>query len=688
MKKLLVILLIAFSAVAALSGCSSKYKEGVDIPKGYPDVLEIYDDAIVFEVAEEDDEIKITYGTEDDLDDVVDFYMDAIVESLHLILNDWDEGRDDYIFGGVGSSYDFIIEIEKAEDREARFFDTVVEIEIAFVDEKIDLMEDLQGNWLLVGLDGVVTSEIQRHCMYYKIDENSYEFYENAKSELAETYVFFLEDNQIVTKSGEGYTQPYDIVFEEIEGVDVMSMSSAEHPPQHFAKITEDELQEYEKINETWNNMKGFWHRVGANGAIDDAYKGFAYDFSDYQFNVYVDLDITSAGVMYDFVDSITIEHEMNGETKNASITFETVDSVEVMTIDYGDAIMHFEKYTQEDYLAEVSIMLGAKTLEQMQGLWYLVGINGAISDVQKSLGFAYEFTDSQFDTYNDFVVTNFDTEFSFVSANMFEYTTVSGYEMRAYIDFETIEGVDVMTYTVDSIPYHFIKVSYEEFLELNTLADGDTSDLLPGFWRVVGVNGEIPEEYYTYGFAFEFTETTITSYRSHVPYLDNTPYRVLESGLISFMDPNGTGYTSGIKFETIEGIDVMTVSISSANYHCIRGTYNEMMSDGNLAYAVKGFWTLIGRDGEINDEIEAEGNGVDFTDELVTVYFDYVPNYEIAEVEFKDNDTIKFDVGLINVTAEIEFKTVDGVDVLCATVLMQEYYFVRSTYEEFIANR
>ena len=74
------------------------------------------------------------------------------------------------------------------------------------------------------------------------------------------------------------------------------------------------ELDTYRQINETWVKMKGFWQRIGAGGILDEQYRGLAYNFSDFHFDVYIDGQSTTLGVLYDFTDSDTIEHEFGNK--------------------------------------------------------------------------------------------------------------------------------------------------------------------------------------------------------------------------------------------------------------------------------------------------------------------------------------------------------------------------------------
>ncbi len=672
MKKMLIVLIIILSIILLISGCQNKYKVGVSLPDEYPDELEIYEDAVVFEAVVEEEEIVIKYGTEDDIDDVIEF-LNELTESLEIICTEKDEGRNDYTAEGIGSCYEFQIAAEKAEDKEEKYFDTVVTVEVEFNDESIELMDDLQGNWMYWGLNGEIFSQLNRNGIYYEIDGNSYKYYEGFKSELAETYVFFMEDNFIQTKSQAGVTEAYKITFEEIDGTDFMTMESDEYAPQHFIEIKNDELEEYKKINETWNKMKGFWQRIGANGEIDDEYRCFAYDFSDYTFDVYVDLEATSAGVLYEYMDEDTIEYEFAGEMDKADIVFETIDGVEVMTFEYEDAKMHFEKTTLEDYKENAAGILSAETLESIQGLWYLVGKDGKITDIQKDLGFAYEFYGNQFDTYNDFELTNTGMEFYFVDENSFEYVTSTGSVISVDIVFEQVGGLDVMTYLVNTAQYHLIKVTHEEFEAYNGQSISLTMEQLQGFWRLAGSNGQIGNDSADTDFAYKFTVTTFTSFSNYQVGSKDVAFSMIDNKTLSFMGGDGVSYMAGIAFENIDGTDVMTYTFNAVDYHFVKTTYEEYMQDAVLSQIVFGFWVMIGSQGHISEEIWEEGNAIEFSEELMTTYAGYEVSIQTSDFKIQGN-TVIYDYGIGELTAEIEFKTVDGEEVLCAIILSEEY--------------
>ncbi|MBN2879737.1 MAG: sugar-binding protein [Clostridia bacterium] len=143
MKKNTALLVFIITAVIFLCGCDmltnildplpEEYIDGIKYSRDYPDdELPIYDDAIVYESDEDDDEITLSFGTEDDMDDVIDFYEEVFDES-GLLINEIDDGRKSYEASGVGSGYTFELEIKEAKGKyEERTFTTVVEIKIIF----------------------------------------------------------------------------------------------------------------------------------------------------------------------------------------------------------------------------------------------------------------------------------------------------------------------------------------------------------------------------------------------------------------------------------------------------------------------------------------------------------------------------------------------------------------------------
>ncbi len=128
MKKKITIVLflvLTFMLISVFPGCTQikkifdktpeEYIEGIIYDRDYPDdALEIYDDAIVFKSDSRFDEIVLSCGTQDDIDDIVDFYHDFF-EDNEIVLEEYEEGRNNFYASGISEDYFFKIEVEKAD---------------------------------------------------------------------------------------------------------------------------------------------------------------------------------------------------------------------------------------------------------------------------------------------------------------------------------------------------------------------------------------------------------------------------------------------------------------------------------------------------------------------------------------------------------------------------------------------
>ncbi len=154
--KLIIVLLLACAMVSC-----SVYKRGVKYDD-YPERdVPIYDDAIVFSYEMKGDKCKIKYGSEDDVDDIMEFYQDEFEDEDYSIFGE-DIDDDEYSVEGIIDDITFEIEVEEAKrDKEEKYFDTVVEVEIIFDsndyakandDKTIDNAEDDEDKTLADGI--------------------------------------------------------------------------------------------------------------------------------------------------------------------------------------------------------------------------------------------------------------------------------------------------------------------------------------------------------------------------------------------------------------------------------------------------------------------------------------------------------------------------------------------------------
>jgi len=157
-KKIFILLL---AVLFILSGCiPSAYTKGVDADN-YPDKdLPVYDDAIIFEYEGDDEEVTIKYGTEDDVEDVMEFYQDYFEEEA-IVLDE--EAEDDGEYSAEGFFEDFLFEISVEEakgDIEEKVFSAVAEVTIKFLtDEEIEerqgtnFEKDIIGFWQVMSIE-------------------------------------------------------------------------------------------------------------------------------------------------------------------------------------------------------------------------------------------------------------------------------------------------------------------------------------------------------------------------------------------------------------------------------------------------------------------------------------------------------------------------------------------------------
>ena len=208
MKKFIVLVALIMSFSLLFSGCAvltnildplpEEYVEGLRLSRDFPDdELELYDDAIVFDQEDDDEEISITYGVEDEIDDVIDFY-EELFEDNELTIEDADEGKDDYYAKGSGDGFKFEVTVEEASGKyEERAFATVVEVNIEFYSMGEETLQNLQGMWLVTGVDGQISDEARRMGIAIEFDGMKLSTYDGFEPEYTDIDFIFLDDNTI-----------------------------------------------------------------------------------------------------------------------------------------------------------------------------------------------------------------------------------------------------------------------------------------------------------------------------------------------------------------------------------------------------------------------------------------------------------------------------------------------------------
>lgn len=158
-KKIILISLVI--AMLTTTACANRiYKKGVDYDE-YPDRdLLLYDDAIVFEYEEDDEEVEITFGSKDDVDEVMDFYQDFF-EDEGIVLTYEQVDKDEYKAEGQIEDFLFEIEVEEPWGDSEKFYKSITTIEIEYVDsEKMQISNQDEATVEKVTSIGVTADEI------------------------------------------------------------------------------------------------------------------------------------------------------------------------------------------------------------------------------------------------------------------------------------------------------------------------------------------------------------------------------------------------------------------------------------------------------------------------------------------------------------------------------------------------
>lgn len=154
-RKALLIILTLLLVLATFAGCNpipEEYTDGVRLERDYPeDDMPIFDDAVIYYCEDDDNAITIRFGTQEDLDDVADFYKDFF-EDNEIVLDDETDRSTKY--KAEGYYKDFYFELKASDpsgEYEEKLFVTTVKIEIEFgeapVPDEPPLQDRLVGFW-------------------------------------------------------------------------------------------------------------------------------------------------------------------------------------------------------------------------------------------------------------------------------------------------------------------------------------------------------------------------------------------------------------------------------------------------------------------------------------------------------------------------------------------------------------
>ena len=142
---LIIALLIVASMLVGCDDIPDEYIKGVKLDSSYPeDDLPIMEDAVVYFCDADDETISLKYGVEDELDDVADFYKDHF-EDNEIVLDDESDRSSRYTAQGRYKDFEFEIKASAPSGTyEEKVFETIVKVDIEFIDDSLGSISDLQ----------------------------------------------------------------------------------------------------------------------------------------------------------------------------------------------------------------------------------------------------------------------------------------------------------------------------------------------------------------------------------------------------------------------------------------------------------------------------------------------------------------------------------------------------------------
>lgn len=361
MRKLSYLSVFILCLALLFTGCDlfdplpEEYVDGVRVPRDYPDNdFEIYDDAIVYEVEEEkDEEIVLKYGTEDEMDDVIDFYKD-LFEDVPLAVNEQEDNKDEFYAEGYGDGFKFEVTVEEPSgDYEERAFATVVEVYIELLEVGELTLEKLQGFWLLCGQDGEILDNFKVSGYGANFVEDKANFYADFVEDGVNLDYAFT-DNDTIKYIEDGEENTVDIAFETIDGIDILTLTN-KGIALNFEKSSYDEMMSYQNksLEEALSNLQGFWHYCGDEGVLSDESRmdGVAFEFNDMNIYLYSEFSDDPIEGSFSLIDENTIDYVSEGESLVIEFVFETIDGINILSMTVEGETVNFEKSSFDEML-------------------------------------------------------------------------------------------------------------------------------------------------------------------------------------------------------------------------------------------------------------------------------------------------------------------------------------------------
>lgn len=484
MKKLSIVLALVLCISVLFSGCAlimnltdplpEEYIEGIKLPKDYPDDdLEIYDDAIVFEEEEDDDEITIKYGTEDELDDIIDFFEDLFDED-NLTLDESEEKDDEYTATGMGDGFKFEITAEEASGKyEERAFQTVVEVKIQFYEMGQGTLEKMQGFWLQCGIDGDIDDIYRMDAMGWEFDSMNFTSYTWAELDFSNNDITFINDNTF-TFEFEGDIYEIEVRFEDGYMIVKIDGEASEY---YFEKSSYDDMIMY---NDMYYNGDGDSDWDGGNIYLSDYLSDddleYYIGYYDWYLTYYYETDGTYTSG--DFFNRMYFDpYDYSGEDEYSEeiydITWEVSDGI--LYIYYTDGstdayMLDFEYDGSYWYLYLFDVDLGYSDYAYVfTTTYYDPGTGDSTTSNDGTVGLFDYISDEDLELYVSYIdwymVLYFETDGTYTDGDFYN---------RLYLDAYDYTGED----EYDDALYTFSWYIYDGILYMN-YDDGSSSSYM-----------------------------------------------------------------------------------------------------------------------------------------------------------------------------------------------------------------
>lgn len=363
MKKGIFILAFALCTAWIAAGCAAlpkKYTESIQVPAEFPqDDIGIYENAVVYEINEDDDKIELKFGSADSASDIANHYK-GLFDDNELTIDNMYEGENVFHAKGTGGTYQFEISAEPAKVKhEQRAFETVVRIIVRPYVMGDNTLERMQGFWYVSNKNGIVSDDVKDTGYALNIDGKTIDAYKRFIKVLSNSAFEFVSENEIEVDNKNESELTINIEFETVDDKDVMTLN-IDGNTISYIKSSYNEMMENKPAvdNQLIDDMQGFWLFCGYDGHFADEYRGYGWgvNFDDIKMDAYTGGIIDFYGVEFAFIDDNTIIYfnNYNNET-TFTLYVEEYEGKEYLTFIMEGRKHYYERSNIKDMLMHVS---------------------------------------------------------------------------------------------------------------------------------------------------------------------------------------------------------------------------------------------------------------------------------------------------------------------------------------------